>query len=186
MAKDCKLYRDSRRKGLVRVTWQGLSLQWWKYRSEMNAIACSCVFQAEPLRVHVCMHVWGLYHSHFTALFLGPTGWAGARRKLLLDYVLGRITRVRHTNNPGGCHSIRTNQQCTFINRPHFYTRCLPQPSQCILAWDRHRNMLDYIALWLGCVSAVKLLNVYATCIDRSASHCSQFHIASHCGNTTR
>jgi len=35
--------------------------------------------------------------------------------------VLGRITRGRHTNNPGGRHSIWTNQQSTSINAPYFY-----------------------------------------------------------------
>jgi len=50
------------------------------------------------------------HHNHFTALFPGPPRRASARRKLLLDFmVLGRIIRGRHTDNPGGCHSIRTN-----------------------------------------------------------------------------
>jgi len=56
------------------------------------------------------------------------------------------ITRGRHIDSPGGCHSIRPNQQSTSIN-PSFLCRMpfLPQPSQFILAWDRHRNMLDCI-----------------------------------------
>jgi len=38
------------------------------------------------------------HHNRFTALFLGPPGWAGARRKLLLDFmVIGRITRGTQT-----------------------------------------------------------------------------------------
>ena len=88
------------------------------------------------------------HHNHFTALFLGPPRSAGARRKLLLDFmVLGRITRGKHTDNLGGRHfghSIRTNQQSTFINPP-FLRRMpfMPQPSQFILAGDRHKNMLD-------------------------------------------
>jgi len=62
------------------------------------------------------------HHNHFTALFPGPSGSAGARRKLLLDFmVLGRINRGRHTDNPGRCHSIRTNQQSTSINHSNFY-----------------------------------------------------------------
>ena len=57
------------------------------------------------------------HHNHFMALFPGPPGWASARRKLLLDFVvLGRTTRGRHTDNPRGRHSIRTNQQSTSIN----------------------------------------------------------------------
>jgi len=34
--------------------------------------------------------------------------------------VLGRITRGRHTDNPSGCYSTRTNQQSTSINPPIF------------------------------------------------------------------
>jgi len=92
------------------------------------------------------------HHNRFTALFPGPTRWAGARRTILLEFmVLGRITRGRHTNNPGGRHSIRTNQQSTSINPP-FLCRMpfLPQPSQLILAWNRHRNMLDCIPPWIA------------------------------------
>jgi len=67
------------------------------------------------------------HHNCFTALFPGPPGWAGARRKLLLDFmVLGRITRGIHTDNPDGRHSIRTNQQSTSINPPIFTPDVLP------------------------------------------------------------
>jgi len=53
------------------------------------------------------------YHSHhnrFTALFLGPPGWAGARRKLLDFMVQGKINKGRHTDHPAERHSIGTNQ----------------------------------------------------------------------------
>jgi len=112
------------------------------------------------------MHVWTevcylstiLYHHHHNHCrpFSGTIRWAGARRKPLLDcMVLGRITRGRHTNNPGGCHSIWTNQQSTSINPPSLrQLPFLPQPSQFILAWDKHRNMLDCIQYpWLGSVN---------------------------------
>jgi len=77
-------------------------------------------------------------HSHFTTLFPGPPGWAGARKKLILDFmVLGRITRGRHTDSPGGRHSIRTNQQSTSINPPFLrWMPFLPQPSKFFLAWN--------------------------------------------------
>jgi len=82
--------------------------------------------------------------------FRESPGWARARRKLLLDFmVLGRITRGRHTDNPGGRHSIWTIQQSTSVN-PIIFMPFVPQPSQFILTWDRHRNMLDCIPLWLG------------------------------------
>jgi len=35
------------------------------------------------------------HHNRFTAIFQGPPGWAGARRKLLLDFMVqGRITEA--------------------------------------------------------------------------------------------
>jgi len=49
-------------------------------------------------------------HNHFTTLFPGPPGWAGARRELLDFMVQGKINRGRHTDHPTGRHSIRTNQ----------------------------------------------------------------------------
>ena len=63
----------------------------------------------------------------FTTLFPGPPGWVGARRKLLLDFmVLGRITRGKHTHNTDVRHSIRTNQQSTSISPPIFMPDALP------------------------------------------------------------
>jgi len=46
--------------------------------------------------------------------------------------VLGRITRGRHTNNPGGRHSIWTNQQSTSINPPIFMPDDLPATTRLI------------------------------------------------------
>ena len=49
-------------------------------------------------------------HIHFTALFPGPPGWAGARREL--DFMVqGKISRGRHTDHLAGRHCIRTNQR---------------------------------------------------------------------------
>jgi len=64
------------------------------------------------------------YHNRFTALFPGPPGWAGARREVLDFMVQGKINRSRHTDNPAGHHSIRTNQ-CPPPPFPHFLqARC--------------------------------------------------------------
>jgi len=51
-----------------------------------------------------------LHYNGFTALFLGPPGWAGARSELLDFMVQGKINRGRHIDHPTECHSIRTNQ----------------------------------------------------------------------------
>ena len=56
------------------------------------------------------LHSTTTRHNRFTALFPGPPGWASARRELLDFMVQGKINRGRHTDNPAGRHSIRTNQ----------------------------------------------------------------------------
>jgi len=68
--------------------------------------------------------VWGAPHHHncFMALFLGPPGWAGARRELLDFMVQGKINRGRHTDHPAGRHSIRTNQCLPPPSAPIFFT----------------------------------------------------------------
>jgi len=64
------------------------------------------------------------HHNHFTTLFLGPSGSAGARRELLDFMVQGKINRGRHTDHPAGHHSIRTNQ-CPPPPYPHLLqARC--------------------------------------------------------------
>ena len=63
------------------------------------------------------------HHNHFTALFPGPPGWAGARRELLDFMVQGKINRGRHTDHPAGRHSIRTKQ-------------CPPPPSPILYMLD--------------------------------------------------
>jgi len=122
------------------------------------------------------LYLFSSYHNHhnrFMAIFPGP---AGARRKLLLDFmVLGRITRGRHTDNQGGRYSIQTNQQSTSINHPFLHwMHFLPQPSQFILAWDRHRNMLDCIHPWLGYTIYTEV-NIYYAENDKR-SECESNH----------
>ena len=55
------------------------------------------------------------FHFHITPRpfynpFMGPPGWAGARRELMDFMVQRKINRGRHTDHPAGRHSIRTNQ----------------------------------------------------------------------------
>jgi len=59
----------------------------------------------------------------FYSPFPRQPAWVCARRKLFLDFmVLERITRGRHTDNPGGRHSYQTNQQSTSINPLYLYS----------------------------------------------------------------
>jgi len=108
----------------------------------------SCYNLSQTVVVGCTILTLSHHRNCFTAVFQVPPGWAGARSKLRLDFmVLGRITRGRLTDNPCGRHAIRTNQQSTSINPPFLCRmRFLPQPSRFILGWDRHRTMLDCIS----------------------------------------
>jgi len=106
------------------------------------------------LHHHATSYKLGHHHNRFMAIVLGPPGWAGARKKLLLDFmVLGRITRGRHTDdNLGGRHSIWTNQQSTSIN-PSILCQmpCLPYPPN--LSWLRTGTGICWIAYPRGLVT---------------------------------
>jgi len=86
-------------------------------------------------------------HDHFTALFPGPPGWAGARSELLDFIVQGKINRGRHTDHPTGCHSIRTNQ-CPPPPSPYFLQAGCPscRPTNSVKAlkatWCRHSQTI--------------------------------------------
>ena len=115
----------------------------------------------------------------FYGPFSGTTGVSQCQKKASPGlYGARRITRGRHTDNPGGRHSIQTNQQSTSstlyvpwckkalykyssfpfpYQSPHFYARC---PSCC--------NPLNYPGLGTGrgicwiaysCTMCLKKLN---------------------------
>jgi len=74
------------------------------------------------------------HHNRFTALFLGPPRWAGARRELLDFTVQGEINRGRYTDNAAGATpSWFLTNQCP-PPPPIFFTGRMPfQPpnQQC-------------------------------------------------------
>ena len=83
--------------------------------------------------------------------FLGPPRWARARRKLLLDFMLpGRITRGRHTNNPGGCHSIWTNQHTKMKNQNDSFNQS--DNSKLIHHIPSIKNINTTLSLYLTCL----------------------------------
>jgi len=112
-------------------------------------------------------------HKRFTALFLGPPGWAGTRRELLdLNMVQGESNRGRHADHPAGRHSIRT-KQCPPPPSPHFFTGQMPflPPNQqcqsiegnCVSysnALQMHHHSFSHFVnsknaskcTWMGCV----------------------------------
>ena len=113
--------------------------------SGSNAVQCDCEVRMKT-QLTVNMHTTTVLRPFFW------TTWVSRCQKKLLDFLVkGKITRDWHTNHPGLCHSVRMNKQSPSINPPIYMPDALlPQPSQFILAWDRHRNMLDCIPPCLG------------------------------------
>jgi len=70
------------------------------------------LYVPRPLWLDCChsLNCSFVYRNRFTALFLGPPGWASARRELLDFMVHGKINRGRHIDHLAGHHSIQTNQ----------------------------------------------------------------------------
>jgi len=64
--------------------------------------------EACALQSHLVMKA--NHHNRFTALFLGPPGWASARKEHLDFMVQREINRGRHSDHPAGRHSTQTNQ----------------------------------------------------------------------------
>jgi len=64
-------------------------------RIEFDVAGSLLVLTVHRRSIHTCHH----HHNRFTALFLGPPGWAGARRELL-DFMIiiiwckGRLTEA--------------------------------------------------------------------------------------------
>jgi len=75
------------------------------------------------------------FYHHTTVLrpFLGPPGWAGARKELLDFMVQGKIYRNRRTDSPDGHHSIRT-KQCPPPPSPIFLQAGCPSCHQPIVS----------------------------------------------------
>ena len=92
--------------------WKVLSCSrsWLRWVMPANSVCHHSVLLGLPPHHH---------HIHFTALFLGPPGWAGARRGLL-DF-MAQWKRGRHTDHPAGRHYIQTNQ-CPPPPSPIFFT----------------------------------------------------------------
>ena len=82
------------------------------------------------------------HHNRFTALLLGPPGWAGARRELLDFMVQGEINRGRHTDHPAGRYCIRT-KLCPLPPSPHSLQAGCPsfRPTSSIKAQKANKHI---------------------------------------------
>jgi len=99
-------------------------------------------------------------HNRFTALFSRTTRVSRCQKESSTGLYGARgDIRGRHTDNPAGRHSIRTNQRSTSVIPPFLRGMpFLPQPSHFILAWDRHQvcwlahpGHLQMRYLWTKC-----------------------------------
>jgi len=141
-----------------KMSWMMLFLKIQVGSSHVNSYLYNVVVCKYPAGIAVFLRccLWSLvYHHHHNrlpALFLGPPGWDGARRKILLDFiVLVRITRGRHIDNLGGRHSVRTNQQSTSIRPPIFMPDARPTATLPIYSGLRQaQEYAGFIPPWLG------------------------------------
>ena len=94
-------------------------------------------------------------HNHFTALFPGLPGWAGAVRNLL-DFMVQREMSEADTLTiqlgiiPSGLISDSPPSSPIFLCQMPF----LRQPSQFVLAWDRHQ--IYWLAYQVACINSNK------------------------------
>ena len=88
--------------------------------------------------------------------FRDHPGWAGARRELLVDFMVqGEINRGRHTDHPAGRHSIRTNQ-CPHPPSPIFFSGRMPflPPNQQCQSTEGTGQASQYLTNCILTVSA--------------------------------
>jgi len=95
----------------------------------------------------------------FYGPFLGPPGWAGARRELLDFMVQGKINRGRHTDHLAGCHSIQTN-------------KCPPPPSP-MHAYNNTYTKMNLSTVKLASETKPNPENCYV-CSYVCTLHCAQ------------
>jgi len=119
------------------------------------------ILQLISSKFHTCAihqndHTNGYYiHTHTTVLqaFSGTTRVSRCQKKASSGpYGARGDIRGKHTNNPTGCHCIRTNQWPISLIPPILHRiPFLLQPSQFILAWQRHQICwLAYPVAWLN------------------------------------
>jgi len=87
------------------------------------------LLEACALLSHLVMKANHHHHNRFTALFLGPPRWAGARTELLDFMVQRQINRGTHSDHPAGRQSIQTNQ-CPHPPSPPYKSKPSGQMAQ--------------------------------------------------------
>ena len=109
----------------------------------MKSLNISPDYLQHSIHVVLTTHTQPFYDHFFR-------DYPGQPKKSSGLYGAREYNRGRHTNNPAGRHSVRINQPPTSLIPP-FLRRMpfLPQPSQFILAWDKHQICwLAYPVAW--------------------------------------
>ena len=122
---------------ITQHTVSSIKLCWLVHCRLTSLYAIPCRLCKVPSQCHYSQFISNHHHNHnrFTALFLGPPGWAGARKELLDFMVQGKINRGRHADNPAGRHSFPT-KQCPSPSSPIFYRPFLPPNQQKMLEFS--------------------------------------------------
>jgi len=99
-----------------------LLCQSWTSCCLISSVFMTCCITTTPREWCSCDHD----HIRFTALFLGPPGWAGARRELLDFMVQGKINWGRHTDHQAGRHFSWTNHSAHLHHPPFLQADAVP------------------------------------------------------------
>ena len=119
---------------------------------------------------HTHMHT----HSHFMALFLGLPGWSGARRNLLLDFMVqGEISEadtltIRLGATPSGLISNPPPSS------PHFCAGCPSCHNPPNLSWHKICWLAYPVAFWLLCHSTSSAVECWLADIFTFHVRCSR------------
>jgi len=133
--KQCRGYMSVRRMML------SLPVHWWVTNNWFNI-----VIPGYALTVVAELHT---DTQPFYGPFSGTTRVNRCQKKSYGLYSAREDSRGRHTDRPSGRHSIQTNQWHIAIIPPFLLQMLfLPQPSQFILAWDRHQVCWLFMNFW--------------------------------------
>ena len=136
---------------LMKISWWDRNVKIrYKFLVVIDEFLTVCLLLSIPISLFFPNHHH--HHNRFMALFLGPRGWAGARREILDFMVQRKINRGRHTDYPAERHSIRTNQ-CPPPPSPHIFIGRMP-----FLPPNQQRKSTEGNIFYFSLTACVKVL----------------------------